>query len=107
MLLSEAQLTHKAKGSSLSPFEALFLVLGGPLALHLRAHAFQAAREGEVEEKGEGEHLCNHHGPISPLLPSMLTNRSHVATCYRSKHFSDIFICTSLDLLRKGLTASV
>lgn len=86
MLLSEAQLTHKAKGSSLSPFEVLYLVSSGPLALYLRAYPFQATHEGEVEEKGEGEHLCNHHGPIIPRLPSMLTNGSHVTTCYRSKH---------------------
>lgn len=36
--------------------------------------------------KRRGEHLCNRHGPISQLSPSTLTNRSHVATCYRSKH---------------------
>lgn len=47
MLLSEAQLTHKAKGPSLSPFE----VLSSPLASHPRTHVFQATQEGEVRGK--------------------------------------------------------
>lgn len=51
-LLSEALSSHTKP--SLSPFEVLFLILSGPLALHPKTYVFWDTQEGEVEEKGGG-----------------------------------------------------